>query len=388
MFDSSLNNSAAYVAAAALYELFPGIQLLGGGPTSIGFSYSFRAAYPLPPEAEKFIEEKMRQIIREKRVIEVLEMVPFSAREYLLKEGHTARAESLEGGALVEIVRIGSFIDLSEGSHLSNTAEVAAFKLWPIQDREGEFFLTGCVASSKDLLKHFLKMLSKYPQKSHIEFGEREQLWRIVEGELVWLEPGLKRVREIVQTVREHLFPQFLEVSFPDPEKALHLRKALASQLGTPIFLAEIHEESRPPWEGEVGLLRGEGGWQIELRGIGSPKEWEGELISSLQRIGKTLIILGFEYRLLLRGSKRYSQAMDRLSKAVQGKEVELKWVGEKCAPQLSFLVEDNLERRWPVLSLDWTERGFLVKVSVERGVALLIEQALSGKQTTNGERH
>ena len=67
----------------------------------MGFVYEFQAEFPLPPESERLIEEKMRQIIREQREIRILEMVPFSARELLLKEGHFIRAEQLSGDGLV-----------------------------------------------------------------------------------------------------------------------------------------------------------------------------------------------------------------------------------------------------------------------------------------------
>ncbi len=380
-----LNNTAASIAASALFELFPGIELLGGSLTSIGFAYGFRSAHRLPPEAENLIEERMRQIVREKRPIQTFEMVPFSAREFLLKEGLSSRADRLrlDGGGLVEIVQIGSFIDLSPGPHLLNSAQLAAFKLWPIRDAGGgELSLTGCALPSKDELKQFLKRLRAYPEKSHMEVGKALGYWRLLDGRFIWLSPGLKRKRELIETLRQQwLFVGALEVAFPDRETAPSLQPALDTEMGN--LLAEVYEEPRTPWDPETGLLAGEGGTQIRIRCFSSPEALREKLISSLQMTGRTLNILGFEHRLRLRGRKRSDRDVQTLLEALQEEEVELELTGEKCTPQLEFLVEDNLGRQWAAFSIDLliekAVNEFLVKASVERLVALLLERSLSG---------
>jgi hypothetical protein len=62
----------------------------------------------------------------------VLEIGPGTGiltRELLKKEGHLHRADEIGDEALVELIQIDSFYDLSTGPHLKNTAELASFKI-------------------------------------------------------------------------------------------------------------------------------------------------------------------------------------------------------------------------------------------------------------------
>src|SRR3990167_776706 len=142
-----LKRTAAEIAAAAVYELYPDVELLGGEATAIGFFYDFVFPHPIHLH---IIEEKMKQIVREKRVIRTLVMVPFSASELLKSQGHYAQAEKLSGEELVEVIQIDSFHGLSKGPHLNNTVELTAFKIKVESLPEKRMRIIGWCHRSKD----------------------------------------------------------------------------------------------------------------------------------------------------------------------------------------------------------------------------------------------
>jgi hypothetical protein len=289
---SILRRTAAELVAAAICELFPGVELLGGGETSSGFFYEFRFSHPLHAHQ---IEEKMREMIKERRPIRTLEMVAFSAAELLKKEGHQVRLQELEGldKELVELIQIGSFYDLCEGPHLKNTAEIAAFKIELQSLPEGVWRVEGWGHYSKELLKQFLKKLSQYtdPQK----LGEKMGFWQ---GS-VWLAPGLAVKSKLLRKLKEFLAEDALEVSAPKTSDRMELLRAL----------------NRPKL---VEVLTCEQG-ETQLQTIFFNQN-EKECISSLQSIGKTLTMLGFDHSTLSKGR------------------------------EADYLVEDELGVRWPVI--------------------------------------
>jgi hypothetical protein len=373
---TALNHTAAEIAAAAFSETFPGIELLGGRKTSLGFSFDFRSKTPLPCEVEVLLEERMRQIVREKRAIRVLEMVPFSARELLLKEGHTSRAEDiLEADGLVEIVQIGPFHNLSLGPHLSNTSELGAFKLWPLEKLgDGLIRLSGCVFPSKEGLKHFLKKLKEYPEISHERVGLKKSLWRLLEGQLIWLPAGLAKKGQVVEAIRANLFKGALEIglSFPSVRNASHA--GVAKETGRE-EIAEVWTEVSPPWNPEMGLFAGIGGTQIRLSSYAKTGKWSEKVISSLQLTRETLNILGFKHHLCLNGRKRSGKAAKSLTEILGtlGVEVEMYAESQGCS-RLDFMVGDHLGRQWVAFSIELAASGVIVTASVERLVALLLE--------------
>jgi threonyl-tRNA synthetase len=373
---SSLNRTAAEIAALSFYELFPGLGLLGGKETSLGFSFDFLCDVLVPAQAEILVEEKMRQIVREKRPIRLLEMVPFSARELLLKEGHRARAEEVGEGGLVEVIQIGNFHNLSQGPHLTCSSHLSAFKLWPIQELEkGVLRLSGCAFPSKAELKQFLKLLRNYPEKSHERVGVREALWCFAGSRVVWLTNGLRLQKDVVEIIREHLFRGIFEVRLSfDGDRAIH-HALLARERGVE-GIGEIYLEPMPPWDSEVGLFLGVGGQRVRLSFYGPPNKWREKVISSLQLAEKTLNVLGFQYQLHLSGrdgSGRGLRAVIELLEQ-QGTEIEI-CQEEQGFPRLDYMVKDHLERRWAAFSIELTSKAVCITASVERLVALFLEQ-------------
>ncbi|MGB7979009.1 MAG: hypothetical protein WCF19_07635 [Chlamydiales bacterium] len=321
---STLRRTAAEIAALALSELYPGVHLLGGGETPLGFYYDFSIPYPVHIH---LVEEKMRQIIREKREIRTLEMVPFSAAELLKSEGLLSRLGELSGEeGLVELIQIGKFYDLSPGPHLKNTAGLAAFKISMEPLPENSIRILGWCEQSKDALKQFLKKLDQYTEPAVL--GERMKLWK---GD-VWLPAGLKMRQELTQFLKKKWFVNALEIGGPYGADRLELHRSMGVAKVAEIWM---------PTSGETC---------IQVSFFGKP---EGEMISLLQSIGKTLTILGFDH-----------------STVPVGREVD-------------YLVEDGLGRVHPLVHVKKASRkgfladGFYMTAVVERILFQMLEKNL-----------
>lgn len=309
-------NTAAAIAAAAIFETFPEIQLLGGGGDHLGFFYDFDFPHPVHPETLSLIEEKMRQIVRERREIRLLEMVPFTARELLLSQGHETQAEKLTSSrGLVQIVQIGSFHDLSPGPHLKNSHQLAAFKLTSFSPHSHSVRLTGFAYPTKEELQTFLRRFKDYQQRRHEQVGEIQNFWKIEtcgeNQEIIWLGKGLMFRHQLIQK----LLPGVEQICAPAPVD----RFALAHSLGKPV--AEVGTPAC--------LLPSDAGL------YGHPPSvhiFLSDPISLLHSIEKTLNILGLEHK------------------------------------------EDLLGRQWPVLATEKVKKGFIVSLSVERIIGFLLE--------------
>jgi hypothetical protein len=252
---SKMRRTAAEMAAAALVETYPNVEILETGETATGFSCSFHCPHPVHLHA---IEERMRQIVREKRPIRTLEMVPFSANE-LLKSLHQPPCEAT--GGLVELIQIGSWAHPSEGPHLKNTAELAAFKL----ELSGNV-LSGFCHTSKEELKQYLKMLASYTEP-HV-LGERRRFWQ---GDL-WLPEGLKMRERLIEFLKKEWGA--LEVAGPVRADLLPLHRTCGQPVvAERVSLGAFHVTFFAPSEN-----------------------------SHLHLIGKTLTILGFDHTPIRKG--------------------------------------------------------------------------------------
>ncbi len=264
---SVLRRTAAEIAAAAVYELYPDVRLLGGGETPSGFSYDFYFPHSIHLH---LIEEKMKHIVREKLPIRTLDMVAFSASELLKSQGHDARAEELEDAdGLVQLIQIGPFHDLCPGPHLKNTAELAAFKITAESLPDNGLRIIGWCHRSKDELKQFLKHLDNYTEASVL--GEQMGLWKGA----IWLPQGLRMRQQLIEFLKRKWFAGALEVSGPLTGDRMELHRTLAKPKVAEIWTPASQET------------------HMQISFFGKAEE---EFISLLQLIGKTLTILGFEH--------------------------------------------------------------------------------------------
>jgi len=342
----------------------------------------------------------MRQVVREKRPIKTLEMVPASAYALLKREGHFQRADEIGNDGLVELIQISSFTDLSKGPHLRNTSELGAFKIFSLEFIGGrELKLTGCVYPSKRELKEFLKKLRLYGENNHLKIGLDKRFWFQSREGIVWLKAGLDARKKLIEKLKESLWSnETEEISAPLSMDRLLLYRTLLKRSGkTHIHIGEIVCRSNAESDIEDledGLLEAaEEIWVTKISYF-QDQQFEEEIISSLQTIDKTLNMLGFKtpFQLLqIRGrSKKKGRALERALEKL-GWDAEVGIMNEGPM-RLEFLVEDGLGLKRTAAYIE--EAGslrncFSINVSVEKMFALLLEK-YSGvpcwleKQATN----
>ena len=378
MRKSPFSSSAALLLGSALHELYPEVKVLASEETSFGFTSLFHFPHTVHEETPVQIEEKMRQIIREKREIETLEMVGFSAQGLLLKEGAKERASQIEDAeALFLLGKIGAFTDLSFGPLLKNTMELGAFKILDLE-KEGPKILrvTGSARQSKQEIKDFLKKWALYPKIRHEMVGENLQFWKMRDDGVLWLPKGLK-IREILtQFLKKSLFQGAKEIVSPIGADRFTLYQEMGGKVAEVAFDGrEAHLfEDFPLGEGEVGLFQGMGEIHLLLSEI--PQDLSKGITSSLQRVGKTLNILGFKPRILFRRRKALEKRAALVKEGLDG----LGWTFEESAeggdPRVEFLIEDGLGRAWAAAGVSLLPKNQLITyISVERNLALLVEK-------------
>ena len=105
-----IRHSAAHIMAEAMLELFPEARIAIGPPIEDGFYYDF--ALPRPPTEEdlKWVEKRMKAIIREGHAFTEREVTPKEALEFFKDQPYK-----------VELIN-----DLVAGRVDENGAEIAA----------------------------------------------------------------------------------------------------------------------------------------------------------------------------------------------------------------------------------------------------------------------
>lgn len=359
---SALRNSASIVLAASVFESFPNVKLLDGGVTHTGFYYDFIFPHSIHPELHLQIEEKMRGIVRERREIRILEMVAISAREFLKSKGHLEKAKKVDGMGLFQLVEMGHFIDLSDGEHVKNSAQIQNFKLFePESFGDGVMRISGTAFETKEELKAFFKKWHVYSKKRHEKVGFNRNYWKEFEGDLVWLPAGLKAEADLISVLKENLYPGALEIRIANPKTA-----ELLSFLNAEVIF-EINSVTGDASLEDVGLFESAEGKEIQI--TISLKN----VISSLQFIVKTLNILNFRYSIRFSPSKRQQKGSRLLEVALKDLGWEFEVGSEQEIPGVEFLVPDGLGRLWEAVRLE-AQGCLFARLRVERILALVLE--------------
>ncbi len=132
---STLRHSCSHIMAQAVKELYPDVKLAIGPSIDDGFYYDFDKKEPFVPEDLAKIEEKMRQIIKEKFSFKKEEWDKKTAEQFFGKTGEKYKLELINAitDEKVSIYKTGDkFTDLCKGPHVETTADIKAFKLLSI----------------------------------------------------------------------------------------------------------------------------------------------------------------------------------------------------------------------------------------------------------------
>jgi threonyl-tRNA synthetase len=227
-------HSTAHLLAAAVTNLFPGVQCGIGPATDEGFFYDFVVPRPFVPEDLDAIENKMRELASQDLVYERQLWPREEAMAFFARRGEPLKVQLIEektGGqhevSCYTIKDKDTFIDFCVGPHVPSTGKLKAFKLlntsnayWkgdarnaPMQRIYGTAFL-----SDKDLKAH-LTQIEEAKKRDHRKLGRELGLFTFhpwAPGAAFWLDKGTTLYNTLANYMREVLFPAgYVEIKTP-----------------------------------------------------------------------------------------------------------------------------------------------------------------------------
>ena len=227
-------HSTAHLLAAAVTNLFPGVQCGIGPATDEGFFYDFVVPRPFVPEDLEAIEKKMRELAQQDLPYERQLWPRDEAKRFFGSRGEPLKVqlidEKTEGQAEVSCYTIkdrDTFVDFCVGPHVPSTGRLKAFKLlstsnayWkgdarnqPMQRIYGTAFL-----SEKELQQH-LHRLEEAKKRDHRKIGRDQKLFMFhpwAPGATFWLAKGTTLYNTLADYMRGVLFPAgYVEVKAP-----------------------------------------------------------------------------------------------------------------------------------------------------------------------------
>ncbi|MBS0604378.1 MAG: hypothetical protein JSS60_04985 [Verrucomicrobia bacterium] len=402
-----LNQTAAVLMAAAVTELFPGALLVGGQGTPDRFFYDFVFPFEFKNDFLALIEERMRLIVREKRDVRLLEMMPSNAAAMMRHRGQTLAAETLLNveRAVVEMCQIGQFSCYSPYAFQDELAIpffklLEAFSLSPSENKR--IRIVGAAA----LEKEDLKSIAKQPgisSRSHLSLASETEMFERLddEGHWIWRPQGEDLRQRLIQWWKEmHLKQKFNFISSPASligdggvESVTLAHREYFFRFGTPRLAEVALVSSRSGCDLSLGLLAPKALFSDRAHLFCPDEKLLEECISSLQFILKIPKILGFEFEIVLSVSsegsqKARSKATALFSQALDKADVDYTVEKDYRAGILASIdvrIADALGRRWtgPYLSIPEAampvgKGSMLIRStfgSLERIAALLLEQ-------------
>jgi threonyl-tRNA synthetase len=227
-------HSTAHLLAAAVTNLFPGVQCGIGPATDEGFFYDFVVPRPFVPEDLETIEAKMRELASQDLIYERQMWPRDEAKAFFAGRGEPLKVQLIEektaGQNEVSCYTIkdkDTFIDFCVGPHVPSTGKLKAFKLlntsnayWkgdarnqPMQRIYGTAFL-----SEKDLKAH-LTQVEEAKKRDHRKLGRELGLFTFhpwAPGAAFWQDKGTTLYHLLADYMREVLLPNgYVEVKTP-----------------------------------------------------------------------------------------------------------------------------------------------------------------------------
>ena len=196
-----MRHTLSHVLAAALVEMYPGVQFGVGPATATGFYYDIDLSEVKDAEGNVMkitdadlpkIQKKMYSIINKKFELIYSE----KSREEALawaKENHqkykVELIEDLPESEIISFYQLGEFTDLCKGPHVENTGKVGAFKLIKVagaywrgdEKREMLTRIYGVAFETEEELKEYLQRLEEAKARDHRKLGKELDLFSFSE---------------------------------------------------------------------------------------------------------------------------------------------------------------------------------------------------------------
>jgi threonyl-tRNA synthetase len=202
---STMWHSSAHLMAEAIEFLYPGVKLAIGPSIAQGFYYDIDfLEYTIVEKDLEKIEQKMRELAKEKLTFERKEISKADALAYFTEKQDPYKLElieNLEDGQITFYTQ-GNLTDLCRGPHIPNTSPIKAIKLlsiagayWRGDEKNKQLTRIYGITFPKaaDLTEH-LEKLEEAKRRDHRKLGKELELFtfsqRVGQGLPLWLPKG------------------------------------------------------------------------------------------------------------------------------------------------------------------------------------------------------
>ncbi|WP_322797435.1 threonine--tRNA ligase [Tepidiforma sp.] len=204
-----MRHSAAHLLAEAMLERFPDAELGIGPPIDNGFYYDFRLPRSLTQDDLDWLEERMRQSVRQKLPFSMAAISREEARERWKNQPYKLDLlNDLEDGTITQATH-GNFTDLCKGGHVNHTGEIGPFRLtsvagayWRGSEKNPQLQrVYGILFETEEELEAYLRQLEEARRRDHRRIGKELKLFELFDetgpGHVVWLPAGATIRREL-----------------------------------------------------------------------------------------------------------------------------------------------------------------------------------------------
>jgi len=202
---STMWHSSAHLMAEALEFYYPGIKLAIGPPVQNGFYYDVDFLdYTFKEEDLEKIEQKMKELAKEKLVFERKEISKTDAINYFTEKNDPYKLELLENleDGNITFYTQGNFTDLCRGPHIPDTGHIKAVKLtsiagayWRGDEKNKQLTrIYGITFPKQAELTEYLEKVEEAKRRDHRKVGKELELFifsqRVGQGLPLWLPKG------------------------------------------------------------------------------------------------------------------------------------------------------------------------------------------------------
>ena len=202
---STFWHSSAHLMAEAIEALYPGTKFGIGPAIDNGFYYDIDMGDKvLSSDDFKKIEEKMKELARQKNAYERREVSKDDAIAYFEEKGDEYKLELLEDleDGTISFYQQGGFTDLCRGPHIPGTGSIKAIKILSLagaywrgdESRKQMTRVYGITFPKQKELTEYLEMLEEAKKRDHRKLGAELGIFMFSEkvgaGLPIWLPKG------------------------------------------------------------------------------------------------------------------------------------------------------------------------------------------------------
>ena len=208
-----IRHTAAHIMAEAVQSLFPEAKVAIGPVIENGFYYDFEYSRGFTPEDLEKIEDKMKEIVNQKKPLTRKMVSRDDAISIFDKDGENYKVEivnDLPSDEPITIYDQDGWYDLCRGPHAPSTGFVKAFKLlssagayWRGDEKNAMLQrIYGTAFWDRKELKNYLNRLEEAKKRDHRKVGKELDLFSIQEdigpGLVLWHPKG-SRIRRVIE---------------------------------------------------------------------------------------------------------------------------------------------------------------------------------------------